>query len=155
MADFNLLGDVSVEGPAFSWLIKILASVLMLALVFWGSTVAYQVFYADFSWTALCVIGVSLCLCCIAHYWIWVSTTSIRHGVIEQTWIFKKSVLIKDISQAKFIYIPYLSWLIAPRLVVRSGMGLYVFHAASPEVLQAFAKLSLRPTHFSNDPNAL
>ena len=155
MTDFNFLEDVSVEGPAFSWLIKIVASVLMLALFFWGSTVTYQIFYEDFSWTALCVIGVSLFLYCIAYYWILVSTTSIRHGVIEQTWIFKKSVLIKDISQAKFIYIPFLSWLIAPRLVVRSGMKFYVFHAASLEVLQAFARLSLRPTHFLNDPKAL
>ena len=36
MADTHFLEDVSVEGPAFPLLIKVLASVLMLALLFWG-----------------------------------------------------------------------------------------------------------------------
>ena len=134
MTDIYFLEELSVEGPAFSRLIKILASILMFALFFWGYLAAQTITSTDVSWSALGVIGISLVLCSIFYYWILHSRTSVRQGVIEQTWIWHKRVLIKDLTQAKFIYIPFLSWLISPRLVVRSGMRVDVFHAASPEV---------------------
>lgn len=145
MADTHFLEDVSVEGPAFPLLIKVLASVLMLALFFWGYRAAQEMLSEEVSFGALGVMAASLMVCCVAYYWILRSRTSVKHGLIEQTWIWNKRVLVKEVSQAKFIYLPYLSWLVAPRLVVRSGGGVYVFHSASPEVLQAFARLSLDP----------
>jgi hypothetical protein len=64
---------------------------------------------------------------------------------IEQTWVWRKRVAIAEISQLKLIYVPYMSWLIAPRLVVRLGVtGWYVFHAADRRVLQRFYQLALR-----------
>ena len=61
----------------------------------------------------------------------------------EQTWVWKKQVSIADIRQAKFIYLPALSWLIAPRLVVRTGPIMTVFYTAHPDVQRAFAALML------------
>jgi hypothetical protein len=89
-------------------------------------------------------------VCSTAYYWILSSRTSIEQGVITQTWLWDKRVVVRDVTQAKFIYIPYLSWLVAPRLVVRAGMAVHVFHAASPHVLEAFARLSLGPFHPTN-----
>ena len=143
MADTHFLEDVSVEGPAFPLLIKVLASVLMLALLFWGYQAVGAASREVPHWGVLSVMAASLIICATAYYWILCSRISMRQGVICQTWIWDKHVAVKDITQAKFIYIPYLSWLIAPRLLVRSGMVVYVFHAASPEVLQALARLSL------------
>ena len=145
MADNHFVEDVSVEGPAFPLLIKILASILMLALFFWGYQAAQEAFKEFVPWSAVGVVTASLLVCSTVYYWILCSRTSMAQGIIQQTWMWDKRVAIKDVTQVKFIYIPYLSWLIAPRLVVRSGMGVHVFHAASPEVLQAFAALSLRP----------
>lgn len=150
MADSHFLEDVSVEGAAFPLLIKILASLLMLALFFWGYQAAQEIAKEALSWSALAVIGASLIVCSMVYYWILNSRTSIEQGVIAQTWLWNKRVAVRDVTQAKFIYIPYLSWLIAPRLVVRVGMGVYVFHAASPRVLEAFARLSLGPLHPTN-----
>lgn len=147
MADTHFLEDVSVDGPAFPLLIKVLASMLMLALFFWGYQAAQESFKESVPWGAIGVMAASLLVCSTVYYWILYSRTSIKQGMIQQTWIWSKRVAVKDITQAKFIYIPYLSWLIAPRLVVRSGIGVHVFHAASPEVLQAFARLSLGPVH--------
>lgn len=146
MTEVHFLEDMSVEGPAFSRLIKILASILMFALFFWGYMAVQTMIGVEISWSALSVIGVSLGICSIFYYWILRSRISVKHGVIEQTWVWHKRVFVKDLTQAKFIYVPYLSWLIAPRLIVRSGMRVEVFHAASPEVLQVFARLSLGPT---------
>jgi hypothetical protein len=73
------------------------------------------------------------------------SRTKIDAVNIEQSWLWTKKVALAEISQAKFIYIPYLSWLIAPRLVVRASRGVYVFPAADRHVLEAFARLSLGP----------
>ncbi len=73
--------------------------------------------------------------------WILKSRTTMRDEAIEQTWLWRKRVMMKDITQAKFIYVPYLTWLIAPRLIVRAGVGLHVFYTADPLVQKAFALL--------------
>jgi ABC-type transport system involved in Fe-S cluster assembly fused permease/ATPase subunit len=134
----------AIEGPAFPWLIKGLASFLVAALVLWGLRVARQ-FTVD-SWFTTVNVFVVLALMMIGYcyYWILVSRTRIDAQSIRQSWLWPKQVAIASIVQARFIFVPYMSWLIAPRLVVRvQGRGMYVFHAADRTVLQAFARLSL------------
>lgn len=142
-----LLADNAVaEGAAFPWLVKLLATGLMAALLFWGLRAAGQVTAAAWSFSAIAFMVAALLVIALCYYWILRSRTRIDATSIQQSWLWPKQVALADVTQAKFIYVPYLSWLIAPRLVVRArGRGMFVFHAADQRVLQAFARLSLGP----------
>jgi hypothetical protein len=61
---------------------------------------------------------------------------------IEQTWLWRKKVMLAEISQLKLIRVRGLEWLIVPRLVVRTGFGLTTFHAGDPAVLARFKLLA-------------
>lgn len=134
------------EGAAFPVLVKFLATVLMAALMVWGLRVASDIATTAWTWGAIGFMLAAGAVILLCYYWILCSRTSIDAHALRQTWMWPKEVRLADITQAKFIYVPYLSWLIAPRLVVRArGGGMYIFHAADMRVLQAFARLSLGP----------
>jgi hypothetical protein len=134
---------LEVEGPAFTVLIKLLASVLVGALIVWGARASRVMDWQAFSLSAGLVWAAALAIVLVVYYWLLKSRTSIKNGVIEQTWVWKKSVSVAEIRQAKFIYLPALSWLIAPRLIVRTGPIMTVFYTAHPAVQRAFAALML------------
>ncbi|MFZ4709430.1 MAG: hypothetical protein ACOYMH_06275 [Zwartia sp.] len=141
--DVMVTAPLEAEGPAFTALIKLLASVLVGALIVWGARASRVMDWQAFSLSAGLVWVAALAIVLVVYYWLLKSRTSIKNGVIEQTWVWKKSVNIADIRQAKFIYLPALSWLIAPRLIVRTGPVMTVFYTAHPEVQRAFAALML------------
>ena len=134
---------LEAEGPAFTALIKLLASVLVGALIVWGARASRLMDWQAFSLSAGLIWGAALAIVLVVYYWILKSRTSIKNGVIAQTWVWKKQVSVAEIRQAKFIYLPALSWLIAPRLVVRTGPVMTVFYTAHPDVQRAFAALML------------
>ena len=138
---------VAVEGPAYSRSAKAIATLLVGALVV--AAVRNAGLLASAAWPAaakasLAVVTVAVAAC---YYWILVSRTSVDATHITQTWLWPKHVRLVDITQARFIYLPGLSWIVAPRLVVRArGRGsATVFPAAAPAVLREFARLSLGP----------
>lgn len=144
--DLSPLDTAAAEGAAFPWMVKALASLLMAALVFWGLRVAGQIAVASWPASAIAFMVVVLVVIALCYYWILRSRTMVDATCIQQSWLWPKKVDLADITQAKFIYVPYMSWLIAPRLVVRArGRGMFVFHAADRRVLQVFARLSLGP----------
>jgi len=133
--------ETRVDGPAFPLLVKAMATVLMLAIIYWGAGAEQQIIWKEFSTGAALLFGGALLITVVAYVWILKSRTSIDGQAIEQTWVWKRRILLKDITQAKFIYVPYLSWLIAPRLIVRAGPGVSVFYSACPAVQHAFTRL--------------
>ncbi len=139
--DTDSFVESRVEGPAFPMLVKSLATLLMLAMLYWGAGAEQQIIWKEFSMGAALLFGGALLITIVAYVWILKSRTSIDGEAIEQTWVWKRRVLLADITQAKFIYVPYLSWLIAPRLIVRAGPGVNVFYSASPQVQRVFARL--------------
>jgi len=134
----------AAEGAAFPLAVKILASLLMAALLFWGARAADQIIGTGWSIRAVLFMAVTFAVIAFCYYWILRSRTTIDDICIRQSWLWPKQVALADITQIKFIYVPYLQWLIAPRLIVRArGRGLFVFHAADNKVLQKFVHLSL------------
>ena len=134
----------AVACAAYSLPVKALATALIGALVVAAWLAAGDLKSA--AWTApakasLAVVGLGIVAC---YYWILVSRTSIDATHITQTWLWPKHVRRTDIMQAKFIYLPWLSWVVAPRLVVqvRGRKAALVFPAAGAEVLAEFARLS-------------
>lgn len=136
--------DEAAEGAAFPFPVKALASLLVAALLFWGVRAADQIVGTGWSVPAALFMAVTVAVIALCYYWILRSRTTIDATCIRQSWLWPKQVALADITQIKFIYVPYMRWLIAPRLIVRArGRGLFVFHAADDAVLQKFAHLSL------------
>lgn len=134
------------EGAAFGMPAKLLATLLVAALVGWGVRAGEHLLAAVWPAPVLATVGIASLLVGVGYFWILRSRTAIDDYRIRQTWLWDKRVELADIVEAKFIYVPWLTWLIAPRLMVRTrSQGMLVFHAAAPAVLGRFALLSLGP----------
>ena len=131
------------EGPSFPTASKWLATALVAGLLVWTVRVAEELARAELGWGGFVFLG-AVFIVIGASYWAMLSSrTSIDATHIRQTWLYTKQVAIADITQVKLIHVPLLSWLIAPRMVVRAkGLGLFTFHAAAPEVLHVFGVLA-------------
>ena len=81
---------LEAEGPAFTALIKLLASVLVGALIVWGARASRLMDWQAFSLSAGLVWAAALAIVLVVYYWILKSRTSIKNGVIAQTWVWKK-----------------------------------------------------------------
>lgn len=136
----------SVEGPSFLPVHKALATLMVLALLGFAGHALLQPEAAklDFGLQAALLCGLGLVL---ASYWaILKSRTRIDGHSIRQEWLWTKEVKLAEITQLKLVHLPALSWLIAPRLIVRTGgLSRTVFPAADPEVIGAFRQLALGP----------
>jgi hypothetical protein len=135
-----------LECAAYSLPAKALATALVGALAVAAWQAAGDLGSA--AWTApakasLAAVAIGIA---VGYGWILASRTSIDATHITQSWLWPKHVRIADITQAKFIHLPWLAWLVAPRLVVRSRgrRTALVFPAAGREVLAEFARLSVR-----------
>jgi hypothetical protein len=138
---------ITAEGPSFARSLKALATVLVAALGVAFARALPELLAAGLPWNAWAVILAALGV--IAACWVAMlrSRTGIDDTAIRQRWLWRKQVRLADIAQAKFVAVPHLEWLIAPRLIVRvRGGGVVVFPSADREVMRAFASLSVRGT---------
>ena len=137
----------TIECAAYSLPLKIVATLFVGALVFAAWRAAGDL--ASAAWTApakasLAALGIGVA---VGYGWILGSRTSIDATHITQTWLWPKHVRLADITQAKLVYLPALSWVVAPRLVVRARgrRAAMVFPASGREVLAEFARLTVDP----------
>ena len=134
-----------LEGAAFTLTIKALSVLLVLGIAVYVVRLWPEQGWLSLGWQSLGFMAATLVVVLACLGYICWSRVRIDDTHIEQTWVWRKRVAIAEISQLKLIYVPYLSWLIAPRLVVRLGVtGWYVFHAADRRVLQRFYQLAVR-----------
>lgn len=134
-----------VRGPAFIPLIKIGASILVGALFFYVFNRLTTLGWEHIDSVTLGLYALATAMCAWVGYWIVFGITTVTDTYIEQTWLWKKRVELSQVTYAKLIYLPYLSWLIAPRLVLKTGLSVYVFHGATRELVEAFAAITLGP----------
>lgn len=131
------------EGPSFSPLMKTLASALVGGLLLAAAAAAFSgatiLPWHGGGW----FVGV-VALVVVTGYWgILTSRTGIDGEYVWQTWLWRKQVRLAEVTQLKLIMVPGLSWLVAPRLVVRCGMlNITTFHTADAHVLAAFRRLA-------------
>lgn len=137
-------------GPAFPVTVRLLATALTGGTLYWGLRSRGELSAADWTPVAALVTGGALLLVVWCLVWMWRSQTSVDSEGIHQTWIWDKHVRWDQVAQARLVGVPYLSWLITPRLVVRPrGGGVMVFHSADRQVLEvfaAYAALGVPPT---------
>ena len=134
----------SIEGPAFTTVVKALASALVASLAYFGLRSMHLMLEQRWSWTALLFMAGAAVFLVVCYWWMLCSRTRISATGIRQTWITDKQIAFTEITQIKLIHVPGLAWLISPRLVVRSrAPGSTVFHTADRAVLAAFKRLTL------------
>lgn len=132
-----------VEGPSFSTTHKLLASGLLLALAGASLQLFRQGAWAEVDNSTRLLIGM-LTLLILSGYWgILNSRTTLDGERIRQSWLWPKEVALAELTQVKLIHVPGMSWLIAPRLVVRTGgVRVTTFHVADPQLLEACRRLA-------------
>jgi hypothetical protein len=134
----------TLEGPAFTGGVKLLATALVASVAALGWRARAELMDGRASLTSLLFLALVSVFVAIGYVAILRSRTRIDATHIEQTWIVDKRVAIADITQVKFVYIPGLTWLVTPRLIVKANFpGSMVFHAADTRVLRAFARLAV------------
>jgi hypothetical protein len=144
--DAGAVLPASAEGRAFPPLVRWLLTATTAAVFVAGALALGKPALQQASFASKLLVAAGLLTLVIFNYWVIKSRTQVDARAIRQTWIWPKQVLWADVTQAKMIYVPWLAWIIAPRLVVRGGAGMVtLFHAADDEVLKAFTRYSLAP----------
>lgn len=130
----------TAAGAAFPLAVRLLATLLVGLMLYWGVRSAAEVARADWSPAGVVLLATALVLVLWCLGWMWVSRTRVDAEAVEQSWIWRKRVRWADVAQARLVGVPGFEWIITPRLVVRPrGGGVLVFHAADRRVLAAFA----------------
>lgn len=128
-----------VMGTAYHPIFKGMATVLMLALVFYAwrffdsaGTQISRHMKLVFAATGLMVL--------FSYYALLKSTTTVGADGIEQSWMFKKPITWDEIRSARVVRMPA-----AVRLIVRTQTGKFVmFHAGTSDLANAFAAVASR-----------
>ena len=131
----------ALESPAFPPLLRTLAVVLVVDLFAFGIWSLPSLRTADWTTSALVVMGIAAVCVVWVGYWIVYSRTRQEGDVLVQTWLWDKRVSVQDVAQLKLVHIRMLERVIAPRLLVRRRMGgITWFHSSDPAVLIAFGE---------------
>ena len=132
----------TTTGAAFSVSFKLITLAIVAAIAYWGYQALPALGWASLSKQAQWVLGGCVALVVYTLYWILVSRTTVTPTEIHQTFVFNRRVHLGEVSFVKFIYIPYLTWLIAPRLYVRTASNkFHAIYGASRELHQVFGQI--------------
>ncbi len=133
----------AVIGPSFPPALKLLATLLLLALIV--AAVQAQDRLAETSWPPS-AWGLALAAAALALAgWAAVvfGTTEIGPEAIRQRGLWRQEARLDEIRQLRLVHLGGLEWLMVPRLLVRTrGLGLFGFTAGNAELLAAFRKLA-------------
>ncbi len=135
-------GDWVVEGPSFPPAVKALATMLMLTLLLWGAMALAEPAGPQPDAQGWGFLAAAAGVVVLGYWGIVSSRTRFDGRVISQSGLWRKQVWLVEVTQVKLICVPGLSWLIVPRLVVRTGFGLTSFPAGDPAVLAQFRRLA-------------
>ncbi len=133
----------SVSGPAYGPGFRVGATVISVALLLYGISVALRFPLLQFGLGVQALLLGAAVMLGVSYYWFLRATITIDAAGIRQRWLYDKQVEWREVRGAKMIGIPYLSWLFPPRLVVRTGNAFMTFNGGSQDVLIEFAKISL------------
>jgi hypothetical protein len=132
----------TTAGAAFSVSFKVITLAIVAAIAYWGYHALPALGWATLSAQARWVLGGCVALVVYTLYWILVSRTTVSPTEIHQTFVFNRRVHLGEVSFVKFIYIPYLTWLIAPRLYVRTASNkFHAIYGASRELHLIFGQI--------------
>lgn len=136
--------DISAEGPSFPLFSRVLATLLVGALLVWLFSAMDDIYAAGLTLTSWLLLGGILAIVACGYVGMLRGRTAVSPTHLRQRGLWAKEVALTDVRQAKLIDIPPLRWLIAPRLILRlRGGGFCTFNAADPAVLDGIRRLGL------------
>jgi hypothetical protein len=121
---------------------KCIATLFIIALFWLSVTSPLPISQIESTWEVYFGLTIPLLICAYGFGFILRSKTTITNEKIIQSWIFNKEVLLKDIIQVKLIQVRLMSWILVPRLILRTHRGVYVFQTADARVLENFGQLA-------------
>jgi hypothetical protein len=132
----------TTQGAAFSVWFKCITVLIALAIAYWGYLALPSLGWQAMATQAKWVLGGCVALVLYTLYWILLSRTVVTPTEIRQSFVFNRYVHLGEVSFVKFIYIPYLTWLIAPRLYVRTASNkFHAIYGATHELHQVFGQI--------------
>jgi hypothetical protein len=132
----------TTTGAAFSAAFKCITVLIAVAIACWGYLALPNLGWQAMPTQAKWVLGGCLGLVLYTLYHVMVSRTTVTPTEIRQNFVFNRYVHLGEVSFVKFIYIPYLTWLIAPRLYVRTASNkFHAIYGATHELHQVFGQI--------------
>lgn len=133
-----------LTGPSFGWTVRLLSG----AFLSWVALLMLQPSVRDGyarleTWTQLAMIGCVLVML-LGYWYFFTGKTTLDSEGIAQSWLWRKSMRWDEVKSARFMGLPFLAWLIPPRLLLTSDRGRRVlFHGGSAELHRAFAQATV------------
>jgi hypothetical protein len=134
--------NTTTEGAAFSAAFKCISVLILAAIAYWGWQALPVLGWLSLPKQVQWMLGGCVALVVYTLYHVMVSRTTVSPTEIQQNFVFNRRVHLGEVSFAKFIYIPYLTWLIAPRLFVRTASNKFAaFYGATHELHRVFGQI--------------
>jgi hypothetical protein len=132
----------TTSGAAFSVPFKCITVLIAVAIAYWGYQALPSLGWQTMATQAKWILGGCVGLVLYTLYHVMVSRTTVTPTEIRQNFVFNRHVHLGEVSFVKFIYIPYLTWLIAPRLYVRTASNkFHAIYGATRELHLVFGQI--------------
>lgn len=128
----------SMSGSAFGLVFKALAWFILLALLFWSTRL-------NFDWRSSqgALVAAAWAMLAFIAWHIQRSRTVLDSEKIEQTWMWRRRMALRELAFIKVMRVRGLEFLIAPRIYARNLGGTSTFFYCNDRaLLDEFARLS-------------
>ncbi|WCM86947.1 hypothetical protein [Acidovorax sp. NCPPB 3576] len=134
-----------LESAAYPPLVRGLAVVIVVALGAFAAWSVPALRGAQWSFTSLATFCMAGVLIAWVGWWIVFSRTRFTGDTLLQSWLWDKKVHIREVATFKIVHWPWLSGIVAPRMLVRRRNGSIAWmHSADPALLVAFGEAVVR-----------
>ena len=133
-----------VSGASFGWTLKLAAGAVIgwLAMMAWQPDV--RLGYEELSTGGQLMMIGCLFVMLGCFVFLMVGRTTIDAQGIRQSWLWPKRMKWSEVSSARFIGLPFMTWLFPPRLMLKRANGSYtVFNGGTPQLHRLFAELTV------------
>ncbi|MDA8521671.1 hypothetical protein [Acidovorax sp. NCPPB 4044] len=137
----------ALESAAFPPLVRALAVVIVAGLAAFALWSLPALQGAQWTFASLATFGLAGVLIAWVGWWMVFSRTRFiaDDGLLVQTWLWDKRVRAADVASFKIVHWPWLSGVIAPRILLRRrGGGITWVHAADAGLLVGFGECVVR-----------
>ncbi|PPE69363.1 hypothetical protein IS481_15325 [Caldimonas thermodepolymerans] len=136
--------NLPVSGPSFGWTIRLLAGAFLGWVALAMAQPPVRAGYASLSLgMQLLMIGCVLVLL-VGYWYFFTGRTVLTEEGISQNWAWRKQMRWDEVKAARFLGLPFLTWLIPPRLLLVSHAGRRIlFNGGNAELHRAFAQATV------------
>lgn len=138
----------NLSGPAFGPVFKLLAWGMLLGLLGW-------IWRLDFDWRTSQGTWVAVAWGMLAFIVWHIQRSRIVLGptAIEQTWMWRRQMNLRELAFLKVMRVRGLEFLIAPRIYARTlGGSFHFFYCHEPALLDEFSRLAQALRHHAHRP---